>query len=106
VFVHAFGSSGEQAALLLWQRTDRFTLTVKVNGLPAGLFRELTKWLIRNSLRRLRRMCNLNSIGRNTGKRLIATGDGPAIVQLSPRRIGIRESDAAAWQAARIRGRA
>ena len=50
--------------------------------------------------------CKINSIGLNTGKRLIATGDGPAIVQLSPRRIGIRESDAAAWQAARIRGRA
>jgi predicted DNA-binding transcriptional regulator AlpA len=48
--------------------------------------------------------CELNSLGRNTAKRLIANGDGPAIVQLSPRRIGIRESDAAAWQAARIRG--
>ena len=54
----------------------------------------------------LDQFCHLNSIGRNTGKRLIANGDGPAIVQLSPRRIGIRESDAAAWQAARIRGRA
>jgi predicted DNA-binding transcriptional regulator AlpA len=53
----------------------------------------------------LDQFCELNGIGRNTGKRLIATGNGPAIVQLSPRRMGIRESDAAAWQAARIRGR-
>jgi predicted DNA-binding transcriptional regulator AlpA len=53
----------------------------------------------------LHQWCKINSLGHNTAKRLIANGDGPAIVQLSPRRIGIRESDAAAWQAARIRGR-
>jgi predicted DNA-binding transcriptional regulator AlpA len=53
----------------------------------------------------LNQWCQLNGIGRNTGKRLIKTGDGPAIIQLSPRRIGIRLGDNAAWQAARIRGR-
>ena len=50
--------------------------------------------------------CKLNAISRTTAKRLIANGDGPRIIELAPRRIGIRESDAAAWQAARIRGRA
>jgi predicted DNA-binding transcriptional regulator AlpA len=49
--------------------------------------------------------CSLNSLGRNTAKRLIAAGNGPAVVQLSPRRIGIRVSDNSKWQDARIRGR-
>jgi hypothetical protein len=30
-------------------------------------------------------------------------GEGPRVLQLSPRRIGIRESDNAAWQAACVR---
>jgi predicted DNA-binding transcriptional regulator AlpA len=51
----------------------------------------------------LKQWCSLNSIGITTAKRLIAAGDAPPIIQLAPRRIGIRESDAAAWQAARVR---
>jgi hypothetical protein len=38
-----------------------------------------------------------------TGRRLVKAGDGPPIIAISTRRIGIRESDAAAWLAARVR---
>jgi len=44
----------------------------------------------------------LNSICKATLTRSIARGDGARVIQLSPRRFGIRESDGAAWQAARV----
>jgi hypothetical protein len=46
--------------------------------------------------------CALNGISPATGRRIL-NGDGPKppVVQLSTRRIGIRESDNAAWQQAR-----
>jgi predicted DNA-binding transcriptional regulator AlpA len=52
-----------------------------------------------------RQWCSVNGFSIATGRRLIKAGDGPAIVQLSPRRIGIKESVNAAWQAARVRSR-
>ena len=48
----------------------------------------------------------LNSISAATLARAIARGDGPKVVKLPLRRLGIRESDGAAWQAARIQERA
>jgi predicted DNA-binding transcriptional regulator AlpA len=51
----------------------------------------------------VRQFAELNSLGLRTLKRLMAAGDGPPIVQLTRTRIGIRESDAAKWQAARLR---
>jgi predicted DNA-binding transcriptional regulator AlpA len=48
----------------------------------------------------------LNSISTATLARAIARGDGPPVVKLSLRRLGIRESDGAAWQAARVQERA
>jgi predicted DNA-binding transcriptional regulator AlpA len=47
--------------------------------------------------------CKINGISPATGLRLLRAGDGPPIVQLSPRRIGVRESDNRAWQASRVR---
>jgi predicted DNA-binding transcriptional regulator AlpA len=47
--------------------------------------------------------CDLNGFSKATGRRIIKRGEGPPVLQLSPRRIGIRESDNAAWQAARVR---
>jgi predicted DNA-binding transcriptional regulator AlpA len=47
--------------------------------------------------------CDVNGFSKATGRRLIQRGDGPPVLQLSPRRIGIRESDNAAWQASRAR---
>ena len=47
--------------------------------------------------------CEVNGFSLATGRRIVQRGEGPPILQLSPRRIGIRESDNAAWQAARAR---
>jgi predicted DNA-binding transcriptional regulator AlpA len=47
--------------------------------------------------------CDLNGFSKTTGHRLIKAGEGPPVLQLSPRRIGVRESDNRVWQAARVR---
>jgi hypothetical protein len=47
--------------------------------------------------------CALNGISPATGRRLIKTGRGPPLVQLSDRRFGITIAANAAWQAARTR---
>jgi predicted DNA-binding transcriptional regulator AlpA len=57
----------------------------------------------RNRVLSFRAWCELNGFSEATGRRLIKSGEGPRVLQLSPRRIGIRESDNAAWQAARAR---
>ena len=44
----------------------------------------------------------LNRISTSTLERTIARGEGPKLVQLSLRRLGIRERDGAAWQAAHV----
>jgi predicted DNA-binding transcriptional regulator AlpA len=54
----------------------------------------------------LREWAKLNSIGYRTAHRLIASGKGPRLTQLSDRRVGVREVDNAAWQASRVRDRA
>jgi predicted DNA-binding transcriptional regulator AlpA len=53
-----------------------------------------------------RQWCDLNGISKATGHRIIKRGEGPPILRLSIRRIGIKESDNAAWQASRTRGAA
>lgn len=50
--------------------------------------------------------CELNGFSRATGQRLIRSGLGPVITQLSDRRIGITVANNAAWQASRARGHA
>jgi predicted DNA-binding transcriptional regulator AlpA len=47
--------------------------------------------------------CALNGFSKATGRRIVKRGEGPPVLQLSPRRIGVRESDNRAWQAARVR---
>jgi hypothetical protein len=49
--------------------------------------------------------CSVNNFSLATGRRILKgeKGPKPPVVQLSPRRIGIRESDNAAWQATRVR---
>ena len=47
--------------------------------------------------------CKLNDIGERTGRRLIRSGNGPVITQLSARRIGITIGNNRRWQAARAR---
>jgi predicted DNA-binding transcriptional regulator AlpA len=38
-----------------------------------------------------------------TGKRVLASGEGPKTIQLSARRIGIRVGDCRRWQESRLR---
>ena len=47
--------------------------------------------------------CEINGISQPTGRRIFARGDGPPILQLSQRRIGIRMSDNLRWQESRVR---
>jgi hypothetical protein len=51
-----------------------------------------------------RQWCTLNSISERTGRRILASGNGPAVVQLSPRRIGVRVVDNDDWQRSCERG--
>jgi predicted site-specific integrase-resolvase len=47
--------------------------------------------------------CQLNGFSWWTGQRLIKSGQGPKITQLSPRRIGVTVANNRKWQAARER---
>jgi len=47
--------------------------------------------------------CKLNRIGQRTGRRIIRSGNGPVVTQLSQRRIGITVGNNRRWQAARAR---
>jgi predicted DNA-binding transcriptional regulator AlpA len=47
--------------------------------------------------------CHLNGFSVPTGRRILASANGPKVIQLSERRIGIRHRDNRAWQESRIR---
>jgi len=47
--------------------------------------------------------CELNSISKRTGRRIIASGNGPVVTELSPRRIGVSVGNNRRWQASRER---
>jgi hypothetical protein len=47
--------------------------------------------------------CALNKIGKRTGRRILTSGGGPVVTQLSERRIGITVGNNRRWQAARAR---
>jgi hypothetical protein len=48
--------------------------------------------------------CQLNRISMRTGRRIINSGTGPVVTQLSPHRVGITVGNNAAWQASKARG--
>jgi hypothetical protein len=48
--------------------------------------------------------CQLNRISERTGRRILASPDGPQTVQLSPRRVGVTVRANREWQHARERG--
>jgi hypothetical protein len=50
-----------------------------------------------------RAWCDLNGFSIPTGRRIIASGEGPPVLQLGLRRIGIRHGDNRRWQESRIR---
>ena len=47
--------------------------------------------------------CKLNRIGQRTGRRIICSGNGPVVTQLSERRIGITIGNNRIWQESRAR---
>ena len=47
--------------------------------------------------------CALNKIGQRTGRRIIRSGNGPVVTQLSERRIGITVGNNRRWQESRAR---
>ena len=51
----------------------------------------------------IKQWCDLNSFSVPTGKRVIASGEGPPVVLLSARRLGVRVGDNRRWQESRIR---
>jgi predicted DNA-binding transcriptional regulator AlpA len=59
-----------------------------------------------NRVLTLRQWADLNSLGYRTACRLLASGEGPKVIQLTERRIGIREADNEKWQQARLQARA
>jgi hypothetical protein len=52
----------------------------------------------------LHEWAQLNRISLRTARRIIASGNGPIVTQLSSKRIGISIANNAAWQASRARG--
>jgi hypothetical protein len=48
--------------------------------------------------------CDLNGFSPATGRRILESGDGPPVVQLSDRRVGIRHGDNRRWQESRLKG--
>jgi predicted DNA-binding transcriptional regulator AlpA len=51
----------------------------------------------------LKEWARLTGLSFQTAKRLIASGDGPRIIQLSTKRMGVRMIDAARWSEQRLR---
>jgi predicted DNA-binding transcriptional regulator AlpA len=47
--------------------------------------------------------CEFNTLSECTGRKILREGEGPKVIQLSARRIGIRQSDNVAWQKSRVR---
>jgi hypothetical protein len=57
-----------------------------------------------NQILTLHEWARLNRISVRTARRIIASGSGPIVTQLSSKRIGISIANNAAWQASRARG--
>jgi hypothetical protein len=47
--------------------------------------------------------CKLISVSPATGNRILRSGDGPKVIQLTERRFGIRVADNARWLEQRVR---
>jgi hypothetical protein len=47
--------------------------------------------------------CHLNRFSKRTGRRILKSGNGPIITQLSTRRIGVTVANDRAWKARRER---
>ena len=47
--------------------------------------------------------CKLNQISERTGRKILASPDGPVVTELSTRRLGITIANNRVWQASRAR---
>ena len=56
-----------------------------------------------NQVLTIREWAALNNIGLRTAMRLLASGNGPVVTQLTEKRIGITVANNAKWQASRAR---
>jgi hypothetical protein len=50
-----------------------------------------------------RQWCEINGLAERTGRRVLASGTGPTVTQVSAKRIGVTVRNNRAWQAARER---
>jgi len=57
-----------------------------------------------NQILTLREWAALNNISLRTALRILASGSGPIVTQLSPHRVGVSIANNAKWQASRARG--
>src|SRR5262245_10556451 len=76
----------------------------RVTGLPPPVGHNAPPVEHRDKVLTFSAWCQVNAFSLATGRRLIKRGDGPPVLQLSPRRIGVKESDNAAWQQSQVRG--
>jgi hypothetical protein len=53
-----------------------------------------------------REWCQLNRISERTGRRILSSGTGPTVTQLTAKRIGISVGNNKRWQESRARGAA
>jgi hypothetical protein len=60
--------------------------------------------LLDTQVMRFREWCRLNQFSERTGRRILASGDGPAVVQLTDKIIGVTVAADRAWKASRVRG--
>jgi hypothetical protein len=64
---------------------------------------ELARALEDDRVMTFRTWCEINDFSQATGRRLRKSGQGPAFVRLSDRRIGVTVGANRAWQASRAR---
>ena len=50
-----------------------------------------------------REWCRLNGIGERTGRRILASGNGPVVTQLTEKEDGVTVANNRRWQEARAR---
>jgi hypothetical protein len=78
----------------------------KARGRPVGIGHNLGPSLaplIDDRVLTFRQWAALNSLGERTARRILKSGNGPAWVQLSDRRIGVTVRANRAWQESRER---
>ena len=71
-------------------------------------FPEFERWLDESGLNSQRimsfkRWCLLNDFSVATGRRILASGNGPETIQVTDKKIGVSVAADAAWKASRVR---